>query len=292
MPFCYECHEELGQKIATNEFEHEPVTEDCLECHNPHASAENSKLLEDEDPSLCMGCHETEKSFFRTQHENYPVEKGRCTSCHDPHGSDTKAILFDNVHEPVSDRECEECHVGATSSPPFAVKDTGFELCEGCHYETVIEAFNQERTHWPLVDKRGCINCHSPHASGEEALLKDPMLVVCGECHPDTVARQERSRTEHPPVADGECGECHSAHGSENLFLMTESSNLKLCEGCHEWEAHSTHPIGEKIVDPRNGNIMVQCASCHRTHGTEYKHFIYFETTKEMCVQCHTEYRR
>ena len=123
--------------------------------------------------------------------------------------------------------------------------------------------FNQPRVHWALLDKKGCINCHSPHGSANDSLLKEPMLFVCASCHADTVARQERAVTQHPP-----CGECH------------------------EWQAHSTHPIGDDVVDPRNANITVQCSSCHRSHGTEYKHFIYYQNKDDLCVQCHVDYRR
>jgi predicted CXXCH cytochrome family protein len=289
---CFGCHKELGKRIVDNEFQHKPVTKSCLECHRPHSSSRSVKLLNDAQPSLCLECHKTQKLTFKKMHENYPVEKARCSSCHDPHGSNTAGILYDNVHEPVSDRECGECHGNASAASPFALKDSGFEICEGCHYETVADAFNKKRIHWPVVDEVGCINCHAPHASPEDALLKAPMLVVCGSCHADTVARQEQSRAEHPPIADGECNECHSPHGSDNLFFANEASYLELCEACHEWQTHSTHPIGEKIVDPRNGNISVQCLSCHRTHGTEYERLLHFETTNDMCVQCHIEYRR
>jgi DmsE family decaheme c-type cytochrome len=289
---CFECHKELGEKIVDNEFQHEPVTKSCLKCHSPHTSVRSENLLKDAQPELCVECHKTGKLTFKQMHENYPVETARCSACHDPHGSNTAGILYDNVHEPVSDRECGECHEKAGSSSPFALKDSSFEICQGCHYETVADAFNKKRIHWPVVDEVGCINCHAPHASPEDALLKEPMLDVCGSCHADTVDRQERSGTKHPPVAEGECGECHSPHASDNLFFMVEASYLDLCEKCHEWQTHSTHPIGEKIVDPRNSNVSVQCPSCHRTHGTEYEGFLHFETTNDMCVQCHIEYRR
>lgn len=288
---CFGCHEELGKKIEANSVEHSPVTDDCLECHTPHMSEKNPTLLKEDQPSLCLGCHEVDKDFKRG-HNNYPVEKARCTTCHDPHGSDTEAILFDNVHDPVSGRECDECHAKPTASSPFALKKAGYEVCEGCHYEAVSDAFNKKRVHWPLVDQKGCTNCHAPHASAHSDLMKKPMLVVCGKCHEDTLARQKRSKTKHPPVAEGECAECHLPHGSDNLFLMKEASILEVCEACHEWQTHSTHPIGAKIIDTRNSNLTLQCLTCHRTHGTEYEHFIYFDTTNEMCVQCHTDYRR
>jgi len=289
---CFECHEEFREKIEEDEFQHEPVTEDCLECHNPHASSDGTKLLKGGQPALCLECHKAGKPAFKQAHKNYPVEKARCSACHDPHGSNTAGILFDNVHEPVIKKKCQECHEGLGSSTPFALKETGFELCEGCHYEEVADTFAKKRIHWPVVDEKGCLNCHAPHASAQDSLLKEPMLDLCGTCHADTIARQERSQTEHPPVAEGECMECHSPHSSDNLFLANEASELLLCEMCHEWQTHSTHPIGEKFVDPRNQNVSVNCSSCHRTHGTEFEHFIYFETPNEMCVQCHDEYKR
>ena len=162
---CFECHEDLGKKIEANRFPHEPVTESCLECHAPHTSAASPRLLIAADPTLCLECHKTGAPGFRQKHENYPVQKGRCSSCHDPHGSDTAAILYDNVHDPVVEKKCNECHGRSTSSEPFALKDRGFEICEGCHYDTINEAFNNANMHWPLLDEKGCINCHAPHAS-------------------------------------------------------------------------------------------------------------------------------
>ena len=289
---CFECHAELGEKIGQNKFGHSPVQTDCLSCHNPHAAAENPSLLTDSVPALCLNCHQTDSSSFKKVHLNYPVEQGRCTSCHNPHGSSTVAILYDNVHAPVSNKMCSQCHVEPSAPAPFALKSKGFEVCQGCHYDQMTEMLNQERLHWPVVDEKGCINCHSPHASPEGSLLKEPPLALCGQCHTDTLDRQERAQTKHPPIAEGECTTCHSPHGSDNLFILNQASTVDLCGTCHEWQTHSTHPIGEEVIDPRNKNLTLQCLSCHRTHGTEYKHFIYFDTIKELCVQCHTQYRR
>jgi len=289
---CFKCHKDLGDKIAGNKFQHAPVKKDCLICHNPHASEKKVKLLTDEPPALCLKCHKTDKASFKKLHADYPVEKADCTSCHNPHGSSMAAILYNNVHPPVSNKMCNQCHAAPTASAPFALNKTGFEVCQGCHYELMTDILNKRRVHWPLVDKTGCVNCHTPHASKEPGLLKGPMLDVCGSCHTDTVARQERSRTKHPPIAEGECTTCHAPHSANELFLMNKASILDVCGECHEWQTHSTHPIGEKVVDPRNKNLTLQCGSCHRAHGTEYKNFIYTETVKDLCVLCHIQYRR
>jgi len=289
---CYECHQEMADKVEKNKYTHPPVREDCLGCHNAHSSDKNNSLLTDNSPTLCLQCHETDKETFKSLHREYPVQKADCTSCHDPHGSSTAAMLYDNVHEPVAKRNCEQCHVAASSAEPFSLKAAGHETCMACHYEMITDALNQTNLHWPLVDGKSCMNCHSPHASPEKNLISQPMLEMCGKCHADTVARQERSATPHPPIAEGRCGECHSPHSSDYQFLRKEESIIELCADCHEWQTHTTHPIGEDYVDPRNPNLTLQCASCHRTHGTEYKQFLYFSTANELCVQCHARFRR
>ncbi|MDT8405434.1 cytochrome c3 family protein [Sulfuriflexus sp.] len=289
---CFDCHKELGEKIALNKFGHSPVKKNCLTCHNPHASANNDNLLKAEEPAVCLNCHKTSSSGFKLRHMNYPVEQARCSTCHDPHGSNSGAILADNVHEPIRKQMCNQCHNEPGSAQPFAVKKAGFELCQGCHYDMINEAFAKNRLHWPLVDETGCINCHTPHASSEPGLLRGKMADVCGSCHADTLARQDRSQTKHQPISDGECSTCHSPHASNNLFLQEKKSTVDTCAQCHDWQTHSTHPIGPDVIDPRNRNVSLDCLSCHRTHGTEYKHFLYYQDIQSLCVQCHTKYRR
>ncbi|MBE0574967.1 MAG: cytochrome C [Desulfuromonadales bacterium] len=289
---CFDCHQELGEKINSNKFGHPPVKRDCLKCHNPHASENSASLLKTEEPGLCLECHKSNSSGFKKVHMNYPVEQGRCSSCHDPHGSNTGAILADNVHQPIKNEMCNQCHNEANSEQPFGLKENGFELCKGCHYDMINEALGKNRQHWPLFDKTGCINCHTPHASSEPGLLRGSMLEVCGICHADTLARQDRSKTKHKPISEGECTSCHSPHASNNLFLQKEDSIISSCGQCHDWQTHSTHPIGAEIIDPRNQNLSLDCLSCHRTHGTEYKMSLYYPDIQTLCVQCHTKYRR
>lgn len=289
---CFDCHSKLGESIKGNKFKHSPVKRNCLSCHNPHASKKNSKLLKNSLPALCLSCHKTNKASFKKLHLNYPVAGSNCTSCHNPHGSNTSAILYDNVHKPVANKMCSQCHDKPNASNPLKLKVNGYKLCQGCHYDMMNGTFSKDRVHWPLVDSKGCVNCHAPHASAEPGLLKEPMLKVCGSCHVDTIKRQERSQTKHEPVARGECTACHEPHSSNNVFLFNKPVIFDVCGKCHEWQTHSSHPIGEKVVDPRNPNLILTCLSCHRSHGTEYKHFLYAKTTTEMCTACHIQFKR
>ena len=306
---CFSCHKSIGETVAKVKFKHSPVEKGCLNCHDPHGSAKSDHLLNNDLISLCGSCHKTDRPAFVKQHMDYPVAKARCTSCHNAHGSDRAGILFDNVHQPVANKLCNQCHEAPTSPNPFGTKRPGFELCRGCHSNMMNETFNKNRVHWPLVDKVGCVSCHEPHASTQKKLLSADLKSLCGKCHPDTMEKQEKIAAiekqlkdagkkeevvgiTHPPVQGGDCTLCHSAHASDSVFLLSQPSVIDLCGTCHEWQKHTSHPIGDKVIDLRNKNLKVDCLSCHRSHGTGNKHLLPFPTTTDLCVQCHKQYKR
>lgn len=289
---CYSCHKDKTAAISKVKFKHNPVTKGCVNCHNPHASMKAAALLTSEVPELCKGCHQTDKPLFVKQHMNYPAGGSRCTSCHNAHGSDKAGMIYNTAHPPFVNKTCNLCHESSSAPKPLALKKKGFELCRGCHNRMVNEMFAKDRLHLPVVGKNGCLNCHSPHASPEKGLLKETQIKLCGTCHADTIQRQVNSITKHEPVAEGLCTVCHSPHASDNTLLFAQPSTSELCGLCHDYSKHSTHPIGEKVIDRRNKNLTMQCLSCHRAHGTEYKHMLPTATVSELCTQCHVEYKR
>lgn len=285
---CFTCHAELGKAIAAAKFKHSPVTKSCLGCHDPHATGKTSHLLAKDVPALCLGCHKADAPAFQKAHLNYPVAKGDCTSCHDPHGSDQGSILWATVHQPVKNKMCAQCHNDASSPDALKTKRTGLDVCRSCHSQDVNTALADARVHWPVVDKTACLNCHRPHASRTGKLLQANEKQLCGRCHADAVARQTRSLTKHQPIDDGMCTACHRPHSSNTVFLLDGANVPEVCGKCHDWGKHSSHPIGPKVIDPRNKNLTLDCLACHRTHGTENKHLTHFDTKKDLCVQCHT----
>jgi predicted CXXCH cytochrome family protein len=307
---CFGCHKTMGDILAKVKFRHNPVDKGCVSCHDPHASTKEAHLLKNDMGTLCVRCHETNRPVFVKQHMNYPMAKARCSSCHDPHGSNRAGIFFDNVHSPVAKKMCGQCHEAPNSPTPFKTKKTGFELCRGCHNTLLNETFAKRRIHWPVVDKEGCSNCHEPHASQTGKLLMGRQQSLCGKCHSDTLdfqeklAEQEKQEQEaakgqvikgaltHKPVQEGNCEACHSPHASDSVSLLQKQSVVELCGSCHDWLKHTGHPMGEKVIDMRNKNLTVNCLSCHRAHGTGYRHLIPFPTQTELCVQCHKQYRR
>jgi predicted CXXCH cytochrome family protein len=289
---CFSCHKDIAESIKGVKFPHKPLEKGCLGCHNPHASAGADSLLKAGVPSLCIGCHKADSPSFAKQHLNYPVARARCTSCHDPHGSSQPGILWANVHSPVSKKMCSQCHLDSASPDALKVKRPGYELCRGCHAEMVNQTFGRNRIHWPLLDQASCQNCHNPHAARQDALLRDSMKNVCNSCHRDVARRLEASNTKHKPIQDGQCTKCHLPHSSNLVSLLDNTGTIDLCGTCHEWLKHSSHPIGDNVVDQRNKNLSVDCLSCHRSHGTEFKGFTYYNPKMDLCVQCHVTFKR
>jgi predicted CXXCH cytochrome family protein len=289
---CFACHKELGAAVTAAKFRHSPVQQGCLTCHGPHGSDKAVALLKNGVPGLCVTCHKPNTPSFQARHMNYPVAAANCTSCHDPHGSNQPALLLNSVHAPVASRTCNVCHDAPSSATPFATKQPGYELCRGCHSEMVSATLAKGRLHWPVADKRGCVNCHNPHAAKYDKLLETKGAELCRSCHADTLKKIAATQVKHKPVVDGECMSCHSPHGSDGAHLAGQPSMIKLCTSCHDYAQHSAHPIGDEAVDPRNKNLRVDCLSCHKGHGTEYKWMLLNATSKELCTRCHKKFAR
>ncbi|HUJ29442.1 MAG TPA: cytochrome c3 family protein [Myxococcales bacterium] len=290
---CASCHQAIADGAARARHKHlEGERSSCTTCHDPHGSQKAQRLLTAEEPALCLQCHKPSAPQFAKAHVGYPVQKARCTTCHDPHGSDQPGMLYADVHKPLLQKQCADCHVAPTSPTPFAIKAAPGPLCKTCHGAQVDRMMNATDVHQAIVDERACLNCHTPHASRQRGLVAGNLVQVCGKCHQDTIARQERSPTQHPPVAEGDCAQCHDMHSSENALLMKKADSSATCSKCHDYTKHQSHPIGAKLKDPRNPSLSLECLSCHRAHGTEFKHLGLYATTTELCTKCHTQYTR
>ncbi len=97
---CYSCHSEKRGPYA---WEHPPVPENCLLCHEPHGS-NHSYLLVRKDPQLCQSCHNVNEhpSFPYTKDHTFGggAKSGKnrmfarsCRNCHSNiHGSNHPAL--------------------------------------------------------------------------------------------------------------------------------------------------------------------------------------------------------
>ncbi len=289
---CFSCHKELGAAVQKAKFKHTPVEQGCTTCHMAHGSDQSGWLLNSAVPGLCVKCHKPDTPAFVSRHNRYPVGRASCTQCHDPHGSSQPALLQDHVHPPVAGGTCGQCHEAPDSPTPFATKRPGLELCKGCHADMVNAVLSKRYLHWPAADKKACVNCHNPHASKQEKLLKVDTAKLCGQCHADTMKRIGAVAVKHVPVDTGSCVSCHSPHSSDGAYLFKDASVITVCSACHDYSTHSSHPIGDNAIDPRNKNLRVDCLSCHKGHGTPFKRMLLAENNVELCTQCHTKFGR
>jgi predicted CXXCH cytochrome family protein len=108
----------------------------------------------------------------------------------------------------------------------------------------------------------------------------------------DSKVKEVRGAFTHNPVKEGNCGACHAYHSSDNGLLMKQASTIELCGTCHDWQKHSSHPLGPKVRDSRNKNMTMDCLTCHRSHGTGYRWILTFKTTTDLCVQCHKQIKK
>lgn len=85
---CFVCHPNIMKKA----FVHGPVAVgSCLDCHDPHSSAEVA-LLKVEKKKLCVVCHK-EKRVADSMHTKVTDSGMACTDCHDPHDGEAKYFL-------------------------------------------------------------------------------------------------------------------------------------------------------------------------------------------------------
>ena len=86
---CLECHTEKRGPFL---WEHAPVRENCLNCHDPHGS-NHDKMLVSQQPWLCQRCH------LNTRH---PGHASTATS--------TPAAPVDSPATARSEHACKNCH--------------------------------------------------------------------------------------------------------------------------------------------------------------------------------------
>lgn len=320
---CFRCHERKG---FVSRVVHKPVKEGkCLVCHNPHSSS-NRGLLDKPAGQTCLECHKKEDVMggkyvhpevkqlkcdtCHSPHNSelpglliadagkicsdchygngasgskpcaYNVRGSDCMSCHSPHSSDNKGILKATLHKPFADRGCSACH-GASSK---GTVKKGTALCTDCHDKS-LDSFNRVNSH-AVAGKSGrfCDNCHNPHASDAKHLLKGKESKVCYSCHEDTERFVGASKHVHPDLV--ECSNCHTAHGSNEQFFLKQGGETCSAGNCHASQGTFTHPVGDKVIDPRSKTPM-DCSTCHNPMGSPEDSILRWGKDMELCVKCH-----
>lgn len=319
---CYDCHDAPAENLSV----HAAVEEgECTVCHNPHGS-DYEFILRDEIPgNLCFDCHDIDEEKNVVKHG--PVISRQCLACHAPHASELPTLLrkeppelcfmchtdkkemlnLETVHG-AYDGSCTDCHMPHHAKEKYLVKKKAPELCFDCHDDKAEEMNSAKVVHGVINNnKKSCVACHNPHATNTDVLLVNTGSQLCFDCHSKTYKSEGRTikniknivataTTPHPPVADGECTECHTPHYSDNFYLLkgkfpfgsysetTQAENFQLCFDCHDSDKLNKERTTD-ATDFRNGNKNLHyfhisknkgrnCTMCHEVHGSKSPHLI------------------
>ena len=153
----------------------------------------------------------------------------------------------------------------------------GAENC-GCHPHKSDKTF----VHLPVKNGE-CLSCHKPSGQKHPKVKKEAFLLrdkgkagLCHECH----ERKDTKKHVHPPVAAGDCIDCHDPHQSDNKSQL-KSAGAALCFTCHEKNkfdrTFSHQPIAEG-----------KCLSCHDPHQSDNK-FMLKAAGVNLCMTCHNK---
>ncbi len=278
---CLLCHDELTAAVEVElETPHFPVTESCLNCHDPHGTDQpgplNAPMVE-----LCRDCHDFDD--LQGVHGNQLSSESDCTFCHDPHGSNyDRMLLGRHQHPPFAEGSCDACH-----RPPFGgrirLRARGERLCSACHGDVADGA--KGSVHPALVgDGRapGCLSCHNPHMSDRSSLLIADGPAVCAGCHAE-VSEAAESDGGHPPAAD-DCLTCHLPHGSDERRLLSTAAD-ELCTDCHDADDEDLTAVhlGADLA-------RLDCVACHSPHGSRHASLLaenLHEAIEAGCDICH-----
>jgi hypothetical protein len=159
-------------------------------------------------------------------------------------------------------------------NPPYYVDPAAMSSCLACHDGTTAPS-QCSTCHTPGHEPRGeCSNCHGIEGWGPGAVFRHPFPrtgghagLTCTDCHVSRSGAQIIPGTDLPRPDPA----CISCHGDNH-------NGLADCTDCHSvagWTPSTfQHPrVGEHMP---NGEVRVDCASCHPSGYASYS-----------CTKCH-----
>lgn len=313
---CTNCHQ-LGKKGISNS--------KCLDCHTPVKETNELKrgyhAQKDVLDKNCASCHK--------EHFGVDFDMIRFDST----AFDHKKTAFELIGK-HSDVFCASCHTGklqenktlAVFGEKFNVKHSGYMglglNCESCHtpdnphekqFEEVqckschtpldwknLDAFNHQKTNFPLLGEHvnvKCESCHKPIESNPKVIqYKGLAFESCVSCHEDV----------HKKRLGNDCQSCHNEKSFHNFinfpektfpheetgFKLLGSHSKAECSSCHKTDVKRDRVLyslsyvdsTRKYTYPHPASV--NCTSCHLDiHKGRFNS----ETQTLACTECHTE---
>ena len=187
------------------------------------------------------------------------LSQGGADSCLGCHNSERMLVIFRTAHgqqadpdAPMASFQCEACHgPGGAHSDRRATGPT----------HPLIVGFGPKSSSTMEAQNEVCTSCHD----------RDVGLSWHGSVH----QRNEAG-----------CVSCHSVHVERDPVSL-QTAQADVCFDCHRAErADSLKPSAHPI----RFNAMV-CTDCHDPHASVADGLLVKNSTNELCVSCHAEYR-
>jgi predicted CXXCH cytochrome family protein len=113
---------------------------------------------------------------------------------------------------------------------------------------------------------------------------------ICLECHKSTKKKMDSmerafKNAKCSPIKERRCFECHIPMHSDRP-LNHRDDGIGICARCHAVQHKITHPLGNGVIDPRDGTVLT-CLSCHSMHSANGEFLLTNDKNRALCIQCH-----
>ena len=103
-----------------------------------------------------------------------------CYACHtDAEGKFLKTY----THKPVTDAQCDACHLSHGANEKNLLRLPGSKMCAQCHGD-LMKADASGTRHNPFEEGE-CLTCHDAHGSSIKGMTLNKQGPLCFSCHPD-----------------------------------------------------------------------------------------------------------
>jgi len=276
---CADCHDLKDAALQKAHRDQPFATANCLQCHDPHQSAQPKLLARFLHPPFadknCDLCHAPAKDGKVVLAQSNVREL--CVTCHD---DIAKRIESAKVQHPGAAGDCTDCHSPHASAQPGLPKTDAVSICLDCHTD-IADQGKKAHLHQPAF-KQGCATCHEPHGGENLHMLRaanpNPL---CLECHGPDVKPQKLEKEHLVAIFNGK------VKLPENYFTKVPLLPIKYGLG-HPVERH---PVVDQ-VDPMNPDkvrVTLNCATCHQPHSSAQPDLLVKDqaANSAFCDSCH-----
>jgi len=208
---------------------------------------------------LFLSCSAIACSAIGASHPSEPFSDSGADTCLGCHNSERMLVIFRTAHgqradpdSPMASLQCEACHGAGGEHSDRRLTGPNHPLIVGFGRGSETPAAEQNAV---------CTGCHD----------RDVGLTWHGSVH-------DRNETT--------CVSCHGIHGQTDPVAL-KTTQADVCFECHRSQrADSLKPSAHPI----RFNAMV-CTDCHDPHASATDGQLIRNTTNELCVSCHAEYR-